>query len=324
MTDLRVRVSSDLSRPEAPFRWAGWALLGAAAVLLPWTVVLGISLPATQSARHWAVAWIGLDVMETTALAVTGWLVLRRDVRVRIAASAAGAFLLADAWFDITTAQPDLGRAAGDDAGAVGRVASSSCSVPPSPSPHRAGATSPIVPAEAWPWWTCVGKRPSEACPCPRSVRRRLGRVWRSCPAVVAPDPEAQRCRSLLDDPPCLGAASPARALADPAGLPPGGGPEQPPCAPALPRPANRLAQGRAPRARRRLLHTGLPRNDHERGVRRHAQADLATDAPYRLVVRPPGVPGRGSGYLMHRTTPTASPTGRRRWPTSATAGSSS
>lgn len=106
MTDLRVRVSNDLFRPEASMRWAGWALLGAAAVLLPWMVVLGISLPATESARHWAVAWIGLDVMETTALAVTGWFVLRRDMRVGMAASAAGAFLLADAWFDITTAQP--------------------------------------------------------------------------------------------------------------------------------------------------------------------------------------------------------------------------
>jgi hypothetical protein len=106
MTDLRVRVSTDLFRPRAPLRWAGWALLGAATVLLPWMVVLGISLPATESARHWAIAWMGLDVMETTALAVTGWLVLRRDVRVVMAASAASAFLLADAWFDITTAQP--------------------------------------------------------------------------------------------------------------------------------------------------------------------------------------------------------------------------
>ena len=106
MTDLRVRVSNDLFRPGTQWRWAGWALLGAAAVLLPWMVVLGMSLPATESARHWAVAWMGLDVMETTALAVTGWLVLRRDMRVGMAASAAGAFLLADAWFDITTAQP--------------------------------------------------------------------------------------------------------------------------------------------------------------------------------------------------------------------------
>jgi hypothetical protein len=106
MTDLRVRVSSDLARSGGRVRWGGWALLAAAAVLLPWMVVLGTSLPATESARHWAVAWMGLDLMETTALAVTGWLVLNRDVRVRMAASVAGAFLLADAWFDITTAQP--------------------------------------------------------------------------------------------------------------------------------------------------------------------------------------------------------------------------
>jgi hypothetical protein len=106
MTDLRVRVSGERLGPVAPLRWVGWAFLGAAAVLLPWTVVLGISLPATASVRHWAVAWMGLDLMETLALAVTGWLIIRQDMRVGKAASAAGAFLLADAWFDITTAQP--------------------------------------------------------------------------------------------------------------------------------------------------------------------------------------------------------------------------
>lgn len=86
-------------------RWAAWGLLGAAAVLLPWMVVLGISLPTTESAHHWSLAWIGLDVMETVALAATGWLVLRRDARVRMTASAAAAFLLADAWLDLVTAQ---------------------------------------------------------------------------------------------------------------------------------------------------------------------------------------------------------------------------
>lgn len=105
MTGLQARMS-DLSRDPAPLRWAGWGLLAAATVLLPWILVLGVSLPTTASAQHWRVAWIGLDVMETTALAVTGWLVLRRDVRVTMAASAAAAFLIADAWFDITTAQP--------------------------------------------------------------------------------------------------------------------------------------------------------------------------------------------------------------------------
>lgn len=97
---------SELSRTVAPWRWAGLALLGAAIVLLPWIVVLGFTLPTTASARHWSGAWIGFDVMETAGLAVTGWLVLRRDIRVTIAASATAAFLLSDAWFDTTTAQP--------------------------------------------------------------------------------------------------------------------------------------------------------------------------------------------------------------------------
>ena len=101
-------------RMDAVLQGTGWALLGIAVVLLPWMVVLGVTLPATVPARHWAEAWIGFDVMETAGLAFTGWLVLRRDLRVRMVASATAAFLVADAWFDITTAQPrwDLLQAA--------------------------------------------------------------------------------------------------------------------------------------------------------------------------------------------------------------------
>ena len=104
MTTLRsAPAASDLDRA---MRWSGWLLLAGAVVLLPWIVVLGLTLPASKSARHWAGAWVGLDVMETASLAVTGWLVLRRDLRVQMAASATAAFLLADAWFDVATAQP--------------------------------------------------------------------------------------------------------------------------------------------------------------------------------------------------------------------------
>ena len=101
-----LTASPDKPPAEIVLRWAGWGLLFVAALLLPWIVVLGITLPTTVSARHWSLAWIGLDVMEIAALAVTGWLVLRRDIRVTIAAGAAVAFLCADAWFDIATAQP--------------------------------------------------------------------------------------------------------------------------------------------------------------------------------------------------------------------------
>ncbi len=58
-------------------------------------VVLGLTLPATVSARHWSSAWIGLDVLETAGLAATALLILRRDARVVMSASATVALLVA-------------------------------------------------------------------------------------------------------------------------------------------------------------------------------------------------------------------------------------
>src|SRR5262249_25470118 len=87
--------------------YAGWGLIATAALLLPWIAVLAITLPTTAHAHNWAGAWMGFDLLESVGLAVTGWLVLRRDLRVVLAASATAAFLIADAWFDIATSQPD-------------------------------------------------------------------------------------------------------------------------------------------------------------------------------------------------------------------------
>ena len=85
-------------------RLAGIGFLAIAVALLLWIGVLAITLPSTTHVQNWAEAWIGFDLLESTGLAVTGWLVLRRDPRVAIAASATAAFLIADAWFDIVTA----------------------------------------------------------------------------------------------------------------------------------------------------------------------------------------------------------------------------
>jgi hypothetical protein len=94
------------SRP-ATLRLAGWGFLAVALLLLLWIGVLAATLPDTAHVRNWAEAWVGFDLLEVTGLVVTGWLVLRRDPRVVVAASATAAFLLADAWFDIVTSQPD-------------------------------------------------------------------------------------------------------------------------------------------------------------------------------------------------------------------------
>ena len=50
---------------------------------------------------HWDAAWIGLDVAEIVAFALTAYAAWRRLPWLQGAASAAGTLLLADAWFDI-------------------------------------------------------------------------------------------------------------------------------------------------------------------------------------------------------------------------------
>jgi len=84
--------------------WSGPLYLVLALLLVPWTVYLGIVLPDRTTSAHWDVAWVGFDVMEFVVLALTGWFAYGRSTWVEVSASASAAFLLIDAWFDITTA----------------------------------------------------------------------------------------------------------------------------------------------------------------------------------------------------------------------------
>jgi phosphoribosylamine---glycine ligase len=78
--------------------------------LLPWMVYLGLSLPASPVAWHWPAAWIGLDALEAAGLFGTGYWLLRRDPKYCLAAAGTAALLMADAWFDVTTAPPGAGE----------------------------------------------------------------------------------------------------------------------------------------------------------------------------------------------------------------------
>lgn len=71
--------------------------------MVPWLVVLAMTLPGATRVPHWSMAWVGLDALEAIGLAVTGWLTLRGDPRRCLTATATAALLLADAWFDVTT-----------------------------------------------------------------------------------------------------------------------------------------------------------------------------------------------------------------------------
>ncbi|MBX7547460.1 hypothetical protein ABZX95_16080 [Streptomyces sp. NPDC004232] len=85
-------------------KWA-LVLLGSSAVLLvPWMVVLAMTLPGSAQVDNWPLAWIGLDVLMAAGCAATALLGLRADPRARLTASATASAAVLDAWFDITTA----------------------------------------------------------------------------------------------------------------------------------------------------------------------------------------------------------------------------
>ena len=92
-----------LGRVDKSRERVGFALLFAAAAMVPWLFVLSVSLPHTTRVSGWSTAWLGLDVMEGLALLGTGLLLVRRDPRVSPLAAVTASLLLVDAWFDVTT-----------------------------------------------------------------------------------------------------------------------------------------------------------------------------------------------------------------------------
>ncbi|RDI67292.1 hypothetical protein [Nocardia pseudobrasiliensis] len=75
----------------------------AAGVLMPWMVLLSLTLPDETHVRNWALAWIGLDLLLVAGCIGTVLLLRRGDERYRITASATAAAAGLDCWFDLTT-----------------------------------------------------------------------------------------------------------------------------------------------------------------------------------------------------------------------------
>lgn len=92
-------------------RWLGWPCsqwvvplfaLGAL-LLVPWVVLLAVTLPSHHRAAHWDVAWVGFDVLLALLLltvAISAW---RRSPWLEGAATATATLLVVDAWFDVLT-----------------------------------------------------------------------------------------------------------------------------------------------------------------------------------------------------------------------------
>jgi hypothetical protein len=79
--------------------------------LLPWCVLLGMTLPSTAQAQHWSLAWAGLDGSEAVAALATAVLLARGDLRAGLSAVVGGTLLLADGWFDVCISAPGLDHA---------------------------------------------------------------------------------------------------------------------------------------------------------------------------------------------------------------------
>jgi hypothetical protein len=93
------------------WRWARWVALAVGGFLLPWCVVLAMTLPHTAHAQNWSLAWVGLDAAEAIAALATAVLLARGDARASLTAAAGGVLLTIDAWFDVCTSAPGLDRA---------------------------------------------------------------------------------------------------------------------------------------------------------------------------------------------------------------------
>jgi hypothetical protein len=79
-------------------------LTATSAGLIPWIVLLALTLPPRYMAGHWTLTWVGFDVFLLGALGLTAWLAWRRRQAVVIAAFITATLLACDAWFDVTTA----------------------------------------------------------------------------------------------------------------------------------------------------------------------------------------------------------------------------
>ena len=95
---------SALSAGDERRRRLAVLLTGASAGLIPWIVLLAITLPHRYVAGHWTVTWVGFDLALLSCLALTAWLAWRRRQSVVIFAFTTATLLSCDAWFDVTTA----------------------------------------------------------------------------------------------------------------------------------------------------------------------------------------------------------------------------
>lgn len=147
--------------------------------LVPWTVVLGLTLPTGRSIHSWRLTWVGFDVMLIVAMACTAFFGLRRHRAVLASALATAVLLICDAWFDVSLdiGTPDIWMSVGLAVFAELPMAAFLI--------HRVNLLMPLILAPAPPWRVMSEKvsastRSSSGAPRTPRPRRVYGRSRRS------------------------------------------------------------------------------------------------------------------------------------------------
>ncbi|MDX2974214.1 hypothetical protein [Kribbella solani] len=104
------RLDGRVRARRSPGGIAAIVAAGVAAVLLPWCLILAATLPSTYEAGNWKLTWIGLDCATAVAAGLTAYLLHKGNKHAVLSAMAAGTLLIADAWFDVSTAGAGFDR----------------------------------------------------------------------------------------------------------------------------------------------------------------------------------------------------------------------
>ena len=82
-------------------RIAAYVFAAVGMALLPWAIWLSSSLQPHHRTHNWDLAWSGFDSGLAISFLLTAYATWKRLPWMTVSASATGALLLADAWFDI-------------------------------------------------------------------------------------------------------------------------------------------------------------------------------------------------------------------------------
>lgn len=98
--------------PRLP-HWVALLYFSLAAVTVPWTIYLAITLPTRSLTAHWDSDWVGLDITIILMLLLNAIFAYRESKWLVMSATATTTLLVMDAWFDMNSAS---GRIAYDQA----------------------------------------------------------------------------------------------------------------------------------------------------------------------------------------------------------------